>query len=176
MRSGTRYNKWRNILCSPAQNLRNSAELLQFRTLITMDQNSFISTICDLYGDFSDIAAHKILFPIAYDRNSITQMFQDVGLTPDGAKIDSIVAILTPIATPKSQSRKSILTEPKVLKQSLFSSFFFFFFFVALLAYVFRRIFHSNCFSINNLEMSEEFSVFYIIYFLLLRFCVQRFT
>lgn len=99
MRNETRQNKWRNILFTFAGNLKNSAELLQFCSMIT-NPNSLIDTICDLYGDFSDVAAHKVLFPISYDRNSITQMFTDVGMTPDEAKINAVEIILTPIPAP----------------------------------------------------------------------------
>jgi len=68
--------------------------------MITVSHAALVDTICDLYGDFSDFAAHKIVFPISHDRNAIIQMFTDVGMTPDELKINSVEIILKPIPAP----------------------------------------------------------------------------
>lgn len=92
-----RYRKWNDILRAPISTLRHGADLSTFRARITIPFQSFIATIVDLYGDFSDAAAHKVLFPIAYNAASISQMFSDLGMMADHRKIDVVEAILTPI-------------------------------------------------------------------------------
>ena len=99
-RNDNRYNKWTAILRDPPATLRHSEDLIQFRAMIAFDYGTFISTICSIYGDFSDTAAHKVNFPIAYDTASITQLFNDIGMTPDQSKIRTVEVILTPIPLP----------------------------------------------------------------------------
>ena len=72
-------------------------ELIAFRQSVTMDISLFINTICNLYGDFSDAAAHKINFPVPYDRDSISRMFEDLGITPDESKLSVVETVLEPI-------------------------------------------------------------------------------
>lgn len=65
----------------------------------------FIKTVTDLYGDFSDAAAHKVLFSVHFDRAFIEQMFADIGIVADEAKIVTVEAIMTPIPLPPRRVR-----------------------------------------------------------------------
>ena len=58
-------------------------------------QRDFTDT--SLYGDFSDIAAHKVRHPIEHDTESVEKMLRNVNIAPDEKKIDSVEAILTPL-------------------------------------------------------------------------------
>lgn len=97
MLNWTRYEKWAQILFEPPSTLRKRAELIRFRNMITTSFDELISTICSLYGEFSDLAARSVTYPIAYDEISITQMLQNFGMVPDRSKIDAVLSLLTPI-------------------------------------------------------------------------------
>ena len=98
MLSWTRIEKWNMILRGNVGALRKKYELRRFRYSITVHYDVLIETICNLYGEFSDIAAHNINYPVSYDETSIIEMLTKFGITSDKSiKLTLYRAILRPI-------------------------------------------------------------------------------
>ncbi len=76
--SKSRVNKWKDILTSEEECYVDNIELMAFQKHVTVKPEVFANTVAALYGNFSNQAAHKILFPIDYDIKSIEQMFQNI--------------------------------------------------------------------------------------------------
>ena len=100
LNNDTRRQKWDTILNHQGRRYRNNRELQEFRASITIPFDIFIDTVVSVYGDFSDIAAHKVLFSVPYTRSAIEQMFRDIGIVPDVAKVRTIETLMTPINLP----------------------------------------------------------------------------
>lgn len=96
----SRREKWDNILNKQTRFFRRNIELQQFRASVTIANDVFINTVVLLYGDFSDIAAHMVFYPIPHTRDAIKQMFEDLGITADHAKVRIVETILQPIVLP----------------------------------------------------------------------------
>jgi len=64
---------------------------------LKMDKHRFVDNVVQLYSDLSNIAAHKIFFPIPFDHASVEEMYSNLGITPDENKIRATIAILKPI-------------------------------------------------------------------------------
>ncbi|XP_065218520.1 uncharacterized protein LOC135844291 [Planococcus citri] len=93
----TRHQKWTHILTADVTTLRSSAELVRFRNLVTIGVNEFITVVCNLYGDFRDLAVRGIAYPISYNEDSVAEMLQKFGMVPDRSKINAVITLLTPI-------------------------------------------------------------------------------
>ncbi len=99
-RSKNREDKWIAILSSQDECYTSDIQLMEFRKHVTVKPRVFAKTIAALYGDFCDPAARNIMLPIKYNIKSIMEMFRNIGLYPDEAKIQTVLAILKPICPP----------------------------------------------------------------------------
>ncbi len=96
LNSWTRYEKWDVILRGNIDRLRRKAELRRFRSTVTVDVEELIEVICDLYGEFSDLAARNVHYNVNYDETSVIEMLNKCKITPR-SKIDAVLIILKPI-------------------------------------------------------------------------------
>lgn len=57
----------------------------------------FLSTLIDIYGEFSDRAAHNIPFPKKVKPENIEEMFRDLGKIPNRPRIAVVNLLLEPL-------------------------------------------------------------------------------
>lgn len=57
----------------------------------------FIDTIMELYGEFSDAAAHNVRLPTTVDESTIMEMLTYLRLVPDYDRVKTVEALLKPI-------------------------------------------------------------------------------
>ena len=100
VKPSSRRTAFKEILTSQKEEFLNTENVRAFRTAFEksgLSVDLFLDTLMDLYGEFSDNAAHNVRFPKVLKRDYIYDMLNDLGVTPDDDRVLCVELIMSPL-------------------------------------------------------------------------------